>query len=339
MRMTRANKYLIPGFVTFCFVVWGVSYLVTHSRLFMRNPEILSFGLTFDLTISIPLLYYFLLARKGKLPKALLILIFLLSLMAASLILPRAHHRFLDLIKIAIFPLETFMISYLIFKISRIRKEYNRLRPKVGAGFSLILKECLVKTIGPGKLSDVLAAEISILYYGLFAWKRPHLTGENRFTAHKKSGYGSIVFGLVFLSLAEVLAFHILFMQISRIAAWIIFALNFYGILFILADFNATRREPTYIDDEKLYINAGIRWRAIVPVKDIKSVELSTESSRDKQILRAMTMLSGPNLAIALQKTHKADGPYGIRKNFDKVLLNLDEPQRFKQLFENFAWH
>jgi hypothetical protein len=302
----------------------------------MENPEIISFGLTFDMTISIPILYYFL-ARKGKLPKVLLIPIFILSLIAASLILPRGHHQFLDLIKYAIIPLEAFIISYLIFKITTVVKEYKRLKPESGPGFSVILKECLVKTIGHGKIPDILSTEISMLYYGLFAWKRPKQPLENAFTAYKKSGYGSIVGGLAFLSLAEVLAFHVLFMQISSVAAWIIFALNLYGIIFILADFNATRREPTYIEDEKLYINAGIRWKAVIPVNDIKSVELSNESLKDKQILRAMTIFSGPNLVIVLEKTHRAEGPYGIRKNFDKVLLNLDEPQRFKQLFENLG--
>ena len=332
--MTQANKYLILIFITFSFAVFGVSYLLIHSRLFMENPDILSFGLTFDMTISIPILYYFL-ARKGKLPKALLIPIFMLSLIAAALILPRDHRQFLDLIKHAIFPLEAFITAYLILKITRVVKEYKRLKPKSGLGFSVILKECLVKTIGHGKIPDILSTEISMLYYGLFAWKRPKQPLENAFTAYKKNGYGSIVGALAFLSLTEVLAFHVFFMQISIIAAWIIFALNLYGIIFILADFNATRREPTYIEDEKLYINAGIRWKAVIPLKDIKSVELSNESSRGKQIIRAMTILSSPNLVIVLEKTHRADGPYGIRKNFDKILLNLDEPQRFKQLIRD----
>ena len=332
--MTQANKYLILIFITFSFAVFGVSYLLIHSRLFMENPDILSFGLTFDMTISIPVLYYFL-ARKRKLPKVLLIPIFMLSLIAAALILPRDHRQFLDLIKHAIFPLEAFITAYLIFKITRVVKEYKRLKPKSGLGFSVILKECLVKTIGHGKIPDILSTEISMLYYGLFAWKRPKQPLENAFTAYKKNGYGSIVGALAFLSLTEVLAFHVFFMQISIIAAWIIFALNLYGIIFILADFNATRREPTYIEDEKLYINAGIRWKAVIPLKDIKSVELSNESSRGKQIIRAMTILSSPNLVIVLEKTHRADGPYGIRKNFDKILLNLDEPQRFKQLIRD----
>ena len=332
--MTQANKYLILIFITFSFAVFGVSYLLIHSRLFMENPDILSFGLTFDMTISIPVLYYFL-ARKRKLPKVLLIPIFMLSLIAAALILPRDHRQFLDLIKHAIFPLEAFITAYLILKITRVVKEYKRLKPKSGLGFSVILKECLVKTIGHGKIPDILSTEISMLYYGLFAWKRPKQPLENAFTAYKKNGYGSIVGALAFLSLTEVLAFHVFFMQISIIAAWIIFALNLYGIIFILADFNATRREPTYIEDEKLYINAGIRWKAVIPLKDIKSVELSNESSRGKQIIRAMTILSSPNLVIVLEKTHRADGPYGIRKNFDKILLNLDEPQRFKQLIRD----
>ena len=334
--MTQANKYLIFIFITFSFAVFGVSYLLIHSRVFIENPEVLSFGLTFDMTISIPILYYFL-ARKGKLPKALLIPIFMLSLIAAASILPRGHRQFLDLIKHAIFPIDAFITTYLIFKITRVVKEYKRLKPKGGLGFSVILKECLVKIIGHGKIPGILATEISILYYGLFTWKRPKQTGENTFTAYKKSGYGSIVGALVFLSLTEVLAFHVFFMQISTAAAWIIFALNLYGIIFILADFNATRREPTYIEDEKLYINAGIRWKAVVPVKDIKSVELSNKSSKGKQILRATTIFSGPNLVIALGKTHRADGPYGIRKNFNKVLLNLDEPQRLKQHLENLG--
>jgi hypothetical protein len=52
--MLKANKYLILIFITFSFAVLGVSYLVIHSRLFMKNPEILSFGLTFDMTILFP---------------------------------------------------------------------------------------------------------------------------------------------------------------------------------------------------------------------------------------------------------------------------------------------
>jgi len=334
--MTQANKYLILIFITFSFAVFGVGYLLIHSRLFVANPEILSFGITFDMTISIPILYYFL-ARKGNLPKVLLIPIFMFSLIAAALILPRGHHQFLGLIKYVIFPLETFITAYLIFKITRVVKDYKRLKPGSGLGFSVVLKECLVKAIGQGKIPDILSTEISMLYFGLFAWRRPKQTGENAFTAYKKSGSGSIVGALVFLSLTEILAFHVLFMQISSIAAWIILVLNLYGLIFILADFNATRREPTYIEDEKLYINAGIRWKAVIPFKDIKSVELSNESSRDKRILRAMTIFSSPNLVIVLEKTHRADGPYGIRKNFDKILLNLDEPQRFKQFLENFG--
>jgi hypothetical protein len=40
--MTQANRYLILIFITFSFAVFGVSYLLIHSRLFIENPEILS---------------------------------------------------------------------------------------------------------------------------------------------------------------------------------------------------------------------------------------------------------------------------------------------------------
>lgn len=335
IQMTYANRYLILIFIAASFAILGVSHLVVGSQLFMEKPGILSFGLTFDITLTIPILYYWM-SRKGKLPKALLIPIFILTLIAASLILPRDYHQFLDLIKKAIFPIEAFITSFIIFKITRIVKEYKRLKPKNNLGFLRITKECIIKTIGDRKISEILATEISSFYYGLFAWKRLKQTGENTFTVHKKSNYGSIIGTLAFLSFLEAVVFHIVLIQLSNIAAWIIFGLNLYGITFFLADFNAARREPIHIDDESLYINVGIRWRATIPIKEIQSVELSSISYQgDKKTLMALTILGSPNLMIELGRTHKAEGPYGICKSFDRVILNLDEPQRFKQLFIN----
>lgn len=308
---------------------------MVNSRLFLEQPGILSYGLTFDIALSIPILYY-LIARKRKLPKTLLIPIFLLALAAASIILPHDRHQFLDLIKIGIFPIEGFMISYLVFKILKARKEYKRLKTGKSPYFSRIIKECIIETIGQNKISGILASEISMLYYGIFAWKKFKPTGKDAYIAHLKPGYGAIIGVFAYLSFLEAVVFHILLIQLSITAAWIIFILNMYGITFLLADFNATRRQPVYVENEMLYISAGIRWTAAISKKNIKSIKLSNKSySNDRQVLKALTILGSPNLVIDLERVHHADGLYGIRKSFDKVILNLAEPQAFKEHLEN----
>ena len=333
--MILTNRFFIFIFITTGFIILGVSYLVVNSHLFLERPDILSIGLTFDIALSIPILYY-LIARKRKLPKTFLIPIFLLSLAAASFILPHDRQQFLDLLKIGIVPMEGFFISFLVYKILKVRKKYKGLKHLKSPYFSRNIKECIIETIGQGKIPGVLASEISMLYFGLFAWKKFKQTDKNAFIAHLKPGYGAVIGVFSYLSFVEAVVFHILLIQLNIAVAWIIFILNIYGITFLLADFNATRRQPVYVGNEMLYISAGIRWTAAISKKDIKSIELSNQSySKDKNALNALTILGTPNLVIQLQGVHYADGLYGIRKSFDKVVLNLAEPEVFKDYLEN----
>jgi hypothetical protein len=333
--MLYSKRNVIFIFFAFSILLIGLSYLIANSYLINSNPEVIYAGITFDITISIPLVYY-LIARRKRLPKMLIIPLFLTTLLAASFIIPRNYQQFLDLIKFIVFPIELLLMFIIIFKTKKIIKEFNRVKLKKAPHFSLILRDSLVKIIKNKKLSEVLTSEISLIYFGLIAWRTVRPDYNFNFTSYKKIGYGSVIGVIAFLSFLETIVLHLILLKLSSLFAWVIFGLNLYGIVFLFADLNATRRQPLYITKKKVYISAGIRWRSIIPIKDIKSVELKHKEFRnEKQLLRALTLLGMPNLIICLKRIHEAEGLYGIRKKFNKIVLNLDEPETFKQIIDD----
>jgi hypothetical protein len=304
-----------------------------NSTLFSEKPAILAFGIAFDITISIPVLYL-LFARIRNLPKIYIIPITILTLIIAHFILPRNYHQYLNIVKKGIILIEPFIGIFIILKIRKIIREYKSIKKENLDNFSSALKKSLIKVIKHEGISNILTTEISLIYFGLFAWRKTKTRTGAVFYSHKKCWYGSVIGVLSFLSFMETVVLHVLLVHLNSLLAWIIFAMNLYAILFLLADFNATKRQPHCISDKKLFINVGVRWRSVISLKDIHSVKLTRKDYRgEKSVLRALTLMGHPNVVIVLKKKQMAVGVYGVKKCFDKVAINLDDPRILKKHF------
>lgn len=68
----------------------------------------------------------------------------------------------------------------------------------------------------------MLAFEVAILYYALFAWRAEPGTAGARsvFGHHRRMGYGSALAGLVLALCAENVPVHLLVALWSPVAAW-----------------------------------------------------------------------------------------------------------------------
>ncbi|HYO79285.1 MAG TPA: hypothetical protein VE010_22665, partial [Thermoanaerobaculia bacterium] len=68
--------------------------VLVRSRLFAANPDVAAWGVTFDLTISVPLLYWFFVVRGGHAKPITLAPVFIAGTFLAALLLPSGQQQF-----------------------------------------------------------------------------------------------------------------------------------------------------------------------------------------------------------------------------------------------------
>jgi hypothetical protein len=79
-------------------VLISALFLVTKSTLFYSFPKELSIGITIDLVLIIPFLY-FLMIRNREEPKITIVSLFFIGMVTASYMLPKSQQEFLSQIK------------------------------------------------------------------------------------------------------------------------------------------------------------------------------------------------------------------------------------------------
>lgn len=69
---------------------------------------------------------------------------------------------------------------------------------------------------------------------------------------------------------------------LSRIAplAWVVFALSLYSVIFLLADLNAARLRPIYIDGDDLVVrNSHMAWSRRAQGNDAKAARVASHQA------------------------------------------------------------
>jgi hypothetical protein len=315
-------------YLGFVLCVLTVSFFIVRSTAFADNTDLLSLAVTLDLVLLVPGVYFLLVVSLGW-RKLTVIPVFVLSLVSAHLLLPESGEGYLKYVELALAPIELFALVYVTIKVRQIRKGYREARaPEME--FQEILEGVLEKIIDHPRVAKILATEVSFVHYGLFAWrKRPrYTTTDEIFTYDQKSGLGLIVGVFMVLIAIEVPVLHYFIALKFPVLAWIVTALGLYGMVFILADFNACRWRPIRVMGGRLRLMTGLRWRCTIPLSEIERVEANTFDIEDKEWLLNATVIGNQNLIVYLKNMHTASGIYGFNKDFNRVAVTVDEPSK-----------
>jgi len=98
---------------------------IAKTSLFQLNSEKIAIGITFDLLLIIPLIYY-LLIRKTNIPKMTIIPFLILGVVICSIILPQENQYYLSQFKTCVLPLiELSILSYVIYNVRKGLKHYK----------------------------------------------------------------------------------------------------------------------------------------------------------------------------------------------------------------------
>ena len=312
------------------------SVLLALSPLLKSYPD-LAIGITYDLTLTAPLVYL-LLIRKKRIPRITAVPFFVLGLILATLLVPEHQKFHLGLITSYLLPVvEITVLSVIVYKVVKTIRAFKKNAGTTG-DFYTVLKQSAVETLGYPKIATVFATEIAMIYYSFFSWRRKK-TRENEFTYHKENGITALLVAIIFIMLIETVALHLLLIGWNKIVAWIFTISSIYAVLQLFGHIKAMRRRYSVIEDESLMLKYGLFGEATIQLSEIERVALTTkdinDSGRKVEKLALLKMLEPHNIVIYFTKPRKVEKIYGITKECDTLLLHIDDKEAFVNKVNN----
>ncbi|HEV7347969.1 hypothetical protein [Telluribacter sp.] len=300
------------------------------SPLLSKDPA-LAMGVTYDLTLTVPLVYLFLIRNKS-IPKITAIPVFVLGIVLASLLLPEHQRYHLGLVTTYLLPVvELVLLSVIFFYV---HKAVRTFRQSAGESrdFYFILKESAVRAVGYPRLGKVFASEIAMLYYALLAWKKTPKP-RNSFTGYKENGITALLGTIIFIGTIELFIAHILLIRWNETLAWVLFFGSLYGIFQILGHIRAIRRRYSEIKENRLLLKYGLFGDMDIELRHIQRVELTTNpvNEADKKVeqLALLKAIESYNVALYFTEKQTIEKAYGVSRECDVVLLHVDNKEEF----------
>jgi hypothetical protein len=295
--LRRAPFLLSAGFV------FAICALLLRSQAFARNPDVAAWGITFDLTITIPLLYWLFVVRAGKAPAITLAPLFVLCTFAASALVPNPFVR--DLARFAVPLAELAVIAAIVHRIRR------------GRGTNPL----------ENRVFDIIESEVMMVVYAFAGWRMKPAEVEGRaITFHERSDWSTILAAIFVLIAAEGIGMHLLLAMWSPYAAWAWTALDLWAVMWLLGDYHALRLRRSSLTADALHIHLGMRWSVSIPLTSIESVhEIRDESEWRRRDVLKVAILDEPRWLITLCEPVTAKGLAGFRKEIRALALRPDE--------------
>jgi len=327
------QKYLvifgIPLFII------GLMVFIAKTSLFQTNTDNLAIGITFDLLLTVPLIY-FLLIRKTNIPKTTILPFIIVGIVLCSILLPAENQYYLSLFKTWVLPvIEIFVLLYVIYNVRKGIKSY-KLKKNTSFDFFTTLKSTCSEIL-PKSVVIPVATEIAVFYYGFIYWKKRKLK-ENEFTYHKNSGTVTLLVAIILIVAIETVVLHTLLAKWSTIAAWILTLLSIYSGIQLFGFLKSMLKRPISIENGKLFLRHGIMTETTIDIKDIESIALTSkdvELNKETRKLSFLGELESHNVLIKLKKENTLTGLYGIKRKFINIVLYVDNKIEFKNRFNN----
>ncbi|MGD1889555.1 MAG: hypothetical protein ACFB15_02970 [Cyclobacteriaceae bacterium] len=311
MTLTLPRPYL--WFFTFAFSIILCAFFLVQSPAFLTDAHWLSLGITVDIAVGIPLLYYLLVVRRQAANWITTLVVFLIAVGVAHAILPEDQQYFLSFAERSLIITESIIVLY---GLSRIRKILAAYRAAAQSSPDVVqnLKYSLEEVLGSQRSTQLVVNEVATFYYGIFFWRlRPEVKeGQTTFTYHRESAYPAMIGALLMVTVAETIGLHLLLSRWSEALALGLTILSIYSFLFLWADLMAVLKRPIILDQGKFYLRIGLRWQATISVDMIESVEPVPDTYTKSKSVLNVALLASPNAKIIFRQPVTVQGMYGI---------------------------
>ncbi|TCP55379.1 hypothetical protein EV586_10331 [Tumebacillus sp. BK434] len=336
MKVSLPRLRPLQWFLLLAILVAGVDYAALQvAAHYPSEQEAVALGVAFDLILTIPLLYYFLVIRKSKQSWLAVLPVFFFGTLAGKYMLPASQSEWFDRLIYVAPVLEAGLVLFVLFKLRTLVKQYRALR---ATAFHWIdaFRSALASSIGESRLVDLLAMDVGMLSYAL-NFSKPKPQRFPAFTYHQDSSLKALVIVFSLLLLLESTLTHMLIAVWSDIVAWIATASSLYTILILIAYYNSVKHSPILVSRDQVYVRIGFASHVLIDKANIAGVQrlgVSYEEKRDKHAFYAVLLMEEPQLEIKLHQPVILHGPLGRQTPVGRVLLKVDDPHRFISALE-----
>jgi hypothetical protein len=292
-----------------------------------QDPAIFAIAITADVALGIPLLYYLLLARKRYLPASGMIALYLLALAAVRFVLLPSQQTHLSTIEAFALLGEVAVLGVALAKARDIVRRVRAARA-VELYFADALRQGVRQALGGSPVAALLATELSLIYFAGFGWFtrfRTDRPGSVAFPYHRRSGFATILFAMLFIVLVEGGALHLLLSVWNASVAWIVTALNLYALLWMLGFFHAVRLQPIVLDRTHLHLRTGFQWRAEIPLANIAEVRRVTSADKRAAGYLNVAAFGEPRLVLRLREPVTIAGLFGRARGASVIGITVDD--------------
>ncbi len=324
--MSLRLSWPLAAFLAFATAAYLVgAFVVVPALASVPSPDVLAAALAVDLAVLVPLAWAGVIHTRGG-RWATLAPVVGLSALGAWLVLPPDHHGVLAPL-VSVLPLvEVGVLAAVVVTLIRhLRAGRSETAPEhdvLGR-----IQSATARILGEGAASRAAAYEIAVLRYALGPRVAPEADG---FAYRRSSGYGALLAGVAIAGLVELVGGHLLVRHLwGDVAALVHLGLSGYALLWLAGDWRALGARPVALRDGVLRVRCGLRWSVDVPVGAIASVHhVRGPLPTDRPLLDA-SVLRNARLLLDLREPVVADGPYGLRREIERVAFAVDEPDRF----------
>lgn len=306
--------------------VFGLAAYLANLLGTLEHGLIIAYAIAFDVTITVPVAFYFLVIRPRRLPNAWIAPVCAVCFVAAYLILPKGFESPLNNLEYAAVPLELGFVAYLIWRFRSLMR--SEARDRALDPLERLRRVC-EEFLGSRRLGELVAGEIAMFWFLVWPPKDPDSIREPdfRFSYHRRSGQVSLVVVLLFLFAVEGSVIHYLLQMWNAIVAWIVTATTIYAGLWILADLRASVSRPVIVQRDGIFVRAGFRFDAKIPSTLVESVTTAKPEGRKNPV--TATFFGAPTHWLVLREEVTGAGPYGFSRKADAVGITPDEPSEF----------
>lgn len=318
------------------------SVVIALSPLLQKYPEI-AIGITYDLTITAPLLFLFL-SRRSTTSELRAVPFFVIGILIATQLLPENQTEHLDYIKTYLFPaVEVLILLTLGLKINKGIKTFKT-HADGEADFYEISRKSSQELFGPTKFASFFSSEITMMYYALIAWRKEKYA-QITFTNYKENAGIALAMALLMVIFIETYAFHVLLLKWRLTAAWILTATSAYTAFMVIAHIKSLIISPSVLTKKELLLKNGLIARAKIDLKNIDDVVLCSKEIKSTNAMKVSNLglhkdSVNHTMAIYFNNEQRIEKAYGFEEKCDVLLFHMDDKSNFMhQLQSNIEQH
>ncbi|GEM_PF-1353495 len=319
--------FLVIGSGMLALETWIATLLPTLER-----PDIVAFAITGDVLLGLPVLYYFLMARRNHFPILTVVPVTIVAYFLLRLILPPGHRSHLELLALAAPAVEVVLVVALFH---RVRAAVKSIRQRGGQEVYAAdaLRKALEESLGRHIATSLLAAELSLIYFAVAGWFKQFSTdqpGALTFAYYGRNAFGVAIGALLGLVLVEAALLQVVLHQWNPAIAWIALGVHLYLVFWIIGYYQSARLQPLVLTTKRLHLRSGLFWRAEVPLRDIAAVEKATIRVTEENGYRNTAVFGEADLVIRLTQPVMLYGLFGISKQASIIGLAVDSPEALR---------